>query len=643
MRQFSFRLRLSAMAWIAIGSTLGLSSGCQQWSIRKNMGAFFGGESKDDWEPPVNSSRDEAESEAQAVNDMNRPWWSKRKGSGVQRVVLPRDRAAAASKYASESTNGLPKLPAAQLTEQSRSVPAARTAGTASSSLQNKSMPDNSETKPKGEMVAFGANPAGWPGDVTAPARDGTNNANTQARMIDTGVQDADLEASLQSLPPQFREVVQRTLQAVKEGKPIDRIESTAAAEPAPPPPTNASVPAPTAAATVAATSPPSKPVSVRLSEGSVNSFAAPDPAMSVPTTESAVNNPVNKVIASNTNSNAPIPIPGSPSVNKPTLPPSNAINPSNTVNPAVANSAPGNSSFISPAAGMLGPSNSSGSSTASHDSQPSNVALAVADAKSAGQVTTTSAMTPANLSSTSEASIKSSTWHGVISEAIEKLETDLESKPTADESLRRSQEITLRMLYVAQRRLDDALRPIERLEAHEQEYVRHQMQALYEASNPDANPAKARHWSSVMMSQREATAHLAAVSNLEVRSVAFCTQVDGYGTFQKFAKNQFASDQDVLLYCEIDNVAAEKVKLGYETQLQGSYEIRDNQGRLVADQDLPMEPEICSNHRRDYFIVYRIYMPSQLAPGNYELRLTIHDKKGGKYGHSSAAFEIRK
>jgi hypothetical protein len=35
--------------------------------------------------------------------------------------------------------------------------------------------------------------------------------------------------------------------------------------------------------------------------------------------------------------------------------------------------------------------------------------------------------------------------------------------------------------------------------------------------------------------------------------------------------------------------------------------------------------------------------MPSQLAPGNYELRLTIHDKKGGKYGHSSAAFEIRK
>ncbi|MFN9850337.1 MAG: hypothetical protein ACK57P_00815, partial [Planctomycetota bacterium] len=214
--------------------------------------------------------------------------------------------------------------------------------------------------------------------------------------------------------------------------------------------------------------------------------------------------------------------------------------------------------------------------------------------------------------------------------------------KPSANESLRRSQELTLRMLYVSQRRLDDALRPIERMDEHEQEYVRHQMQALYEASNPDANPSRPRHWSTVMMSQREATSHLAAISNLEVRSVAFCTQVDGYGTFVKFPKSQFLPDQDILLYCEIDNVAAEKVKAGFETQLQGSYEIRDVQGRLVADQDLPMEPEVCMNHRRDYFMVYRIYMPSQIPPGNYELRLTVQDKKGGKYGHSTAAFEIR-
>jgi len=587
MRPFSFRLRLSALAWIAIGSTLGLSSGCQQWSLRKNMVAIFGEEPKDDWEPPIHSTRGDEDQQASDRSDTKRPWWSRRKGSEVQRVVLPRDRMAAASKYASESTNSLPKLPSAQLSDQSSVTSAKRTAVSPPSPPQNKSMDENKNAKPKGELVAFGANPAGWPGEVTSPPLDGASKAPSQDRLIDTGVQDSDLEASLQSLPPQFREVVQRTLQAVRDGKPIEKTDSMVAAEPTPTPPSSASDSLPAPNATAVAASTPTKPVSVRLSEGSVNSFA---PSQS-----------------------------------------------------AIANPAPSNTSFVTPAASIPNPTIATGVTTASQEAQPSSVVLAVADVKNADQIVTTSAMPPAKSPSTSEVSVKSSTWHGVISEAIEKLESDLESKPTADESLRRSQEITLRMLYVAQRRLDDALRPIERLEAHEQEYVRHQMQALYEASNPDANPAKARHWSSVMMSQREATAHLAAVSNLEVRSVAFCTQVDGYGVFTRFAKNQFTPDQDVLLYCEIDNVAAEKVKLGYETQLQGSYEIRDGQGRLVADQDLPMETEICTSHRRAYFIVYRIYKPSQLAPGNYELRLTIHDKKGGKYGHSSAPFEIRK
>ena len=234
-------------------------------------------------------------------------------------------------------------------------------------------------------------------------------------------------------------------------------------------------------------------------------------------------------------------------------------------------------------------------------------------------------------------------TWHQTTSQAIELLEKQLEDKAPADDSLRMSQEISLRMLYVTQRRLDDALRPIDRLSEQEQEYLRHQMQAMYEASNPDANPARSRHWSVVMNSQREATAHLASISNLEVRSVAFCKQVDGYGVTERFPKYQFTPDQDVLLYCEVDNVAAERVKGGYETQLQGNYEICDSKGNRITEQLLPMEPEVCQNHRRDYFIVYKIYMPQQVAPGNYQLRLNIEDRKSKKFGQSTVDFEIKK
>jgi len=235
--------------------------------------------------------------------------------------------------------------------------------------------------------------------------------------------------------------------------------------------------------------------------------------------------------------------------------------------------------------------------------------------------------------------------WKQGVGQAIELLEKQIKETPSSDESLLLSQEMTLRMLYVSQRRLDDALRPIPLLNGNEseQQFVHHQMLALYEASNPDAMPVRSRHWSIVMNSQREATNHLAAASNLEVKSLAFCTEVERYGVVTKFPKTQFQADQEVLLYCEIENVAAEKVRNGFETQLQGSYEIMDSQGRKIADQLLPMEPELCQNHRRDYFIVYKIYMPPQIAIGNYQMRLTIEDMKARKFGQSQLEFSIKK
>lgn len=226
---------------------------------------------------------------------------------------------------------------------------------------------------------------------------------------------------------------------------------------------------------------------------------------------------------------------------------------------------------------------------------------------------------------------------------ATEQLEKQIRETPSTDESIRRIQEIKLRMLYVIQRRLDDALRPIEHLSDNENAFIAHEMQALFEATNPDAMPVRSRHWSLVMNNQREATNYLAAASNLEIKSLAFCTEVERYGVVTKFPKSQFQADQEVLLYCEIENVSAEKIRTGFETQLQGSYEIIDGQGRKVADQLLPMEPELCQNHRRDYFIVYKIYMPQQIASGSYQLKLTIEDMKAHKWGQSQLDFQIKK
>jgi hypothetical protein len=231
--------------------------------------------------------------------------------------------------------------------------------------------------------------------------------------------------------------------------------------------------------------------------------------------------------------------------------------------------------------------------------------------------------------------------WNASLNESVQALEKELQASEGGDENLRLSKQLTLRWLYVAQRRLNDAMRPIEGLDPIEQDYVRHQVQALYEASNPDAMPVRSRRWSLVMNSQREATNKLAAVSNLEVRSTALCSDVQGYGVVTKFPTYKFQADQEVLLYCELENVQAEPVKEGFETQLQGTYEILDESGRRITDQLLPMEKEICKNHRRDYFIIYHIYMPTKVEPGKYQMRVTIEDMKARKFGQSHLEFQI--
>jgi hypothetical protein len=68
-----------------------------------------------------------------------------------------------------------------------------------------------------------------------------------------------------------------------------------------------------------------------------------------------------------------------------------------------------------------------------------------------------------------------------------------------------------------------------------------------------------------------------------------------------------------------------------------------DTNGNRIVEQTLPMEPDVCQNVRRDYYMVYRIFMPQQISPGNYKLRLTIEDLKARKYGQSTLDLQIKK
>ncbi|MEM8736430.1 MAG: hypothetical protein AAGG44_19530 [Planctomycetota bacterium] len=197
------------------------------------------------------------------------------------------------------------------------------------------------------------------------------------------------------------------------------------------------------------------------------------------------------------------------------------------------------------------------------------------------------------------------------------------------------------RLLSMVADDIKAATSPIDGLQPAAQEYIQQTLTALYDATDDAGHPSMTRRLTRALESHRQAASNLARVASLRVVSPAFCTEVDSFGVIKKFESYSFQQDQEVLLYCELENFASKQVAGGFETRLQGSYEIVDAQGKTVLEQVLPKDSDICANQRRDFYIAYRLFMPVRIEPGAYQLKLYIEDIHGKKFGQADVDFRI--
>lgn len=223
----------------------------------------------------------------------------------------------------------------------------------------------------------------------------------------------------------------------------------------------------------------------------------------------------------------------------------------------------------------------------------------------------------------------------------VKQLSTAPEGETEAQRSARL---IKLRHLMVLSGNPDGAVEKIDGMSDTEQEYLRHQLMGLWTMVDPDGHPVHQRRLSHAIDDFRQATRHAAAATDsLEVRSLAFCTEIVSYGQIKRFEGNRFTPGQPVILYCEIDNFTAKKLDEGYLTHLQGSYDIYDAENHKVTSQLLPTDKQTSANYLRDYFIAYQIHMPDDLPEGTYRMQLTMEDANAKKYGQASIPLEITK
>jgi len=203
--------------------------------------------------------------------------------------------------------------------------------------------------------------------------------------------------------------------------------------------------------------------------------------------------------------------------------------------------------------------------------------------------------------------------------------------------------DLARRYLLVLSGDPDSAVLAMQGLTKPEQEFLRHNLLAVWKMTDPEGHPVASRRFAAALAPYRSAARHLSeATEQLEIQSLAFCTEIISYGQVKRFPTTRFAAGQKVILYCEIDNFVAEKTAEGYNTELQGSYEIFDDQGSKVAGQVLPTDRQRCDHYLRDYFIAYQMHLPAQLEAGKYRLELTMECVNGKKYGQGSLPLEIK-
>jgi hypothetical protein len=203
------------------------------------------------------------------------------------------------------------------------------------------------------------------------------------------------------------------------------------------------------------------------------------------------------------------------------------------------------------------------------------------------------------------------------------------------------TKQASLRMLYLAAGRREDALRPMTGLSTAEQEYWTEQLYALATYLDTRNTGDAQQRAAKAGLHLAKAASRLSEMAPLLVRNLAFCTEVQSYGVFSRFAKNEFKPGQLVLLYAEIENFRSEESQQGFHTAIKSSYQILDRQGRRVANGDFALTEEHCQNQRRDYFVRYFFSMPDRIYNGDYVLELTTDDTLGHKIGQSTIDFRI--
>jgi hypothetical protein len=113
----------------------------------------------------------------------------------------------------------------------------------------------------------------------------------------------------------------------------------------------------------------------------------------------------------------------------------------------------------------------------------------------------------------------------------------------------------------------------------------------------------------------------------LGINKLTLCRKVLGFGSFEPLAATRVKAGQRFLVYCEMTGMRYEEKHSEFVSRLSSRIEIMSiANGTTIWMRELGPETDVCGSRRHDFYVNYRVDVPSSVPAGLYSLRLTQTD-----------------
>ncbi|MGQ0635894.1 MAG: hypothetical protein ACT4QC_14880 [Planctomycetaceae bacterium] len=132
------------------------------------------------------------------------------------------------------------------------------------------------------------------------------------------------------------------------------------------------------------------------------------------------------------------------------------------------------------------------------------------------------------------------------------------------------------------------------------------------------------------------------AQQDLAIVRLTVCREVAGFDDVRELDATRLHAGQKIALYAALANFQSQATREGYRTQTRSHVEIRDAAGRVVCSEPQRDAVDLCREPRHDYALAHDMTIPVDLPPGDYVLRMCIHDVLAARLAHAELPISIQ-